>query len=184
MENQITKPKHAKRGKRSTRTASPAARAAGKANLLRFRAENSAPALSHGIGSVIASGGEIPDGIPDGAEVRELVSGLIDAAIGDLGGKSEVTSTQRQILESSRLALTILVLGARYLGTHGIVDRRGKPQGLLSVLGVYANIVRLNAVELGLSRKTKDAMTLEATLERIAEKESQKESNEAHTQKN
>lgn len=133
------------------------------------------PNLRSGIGVVIRSrGNELPP-VPYASEIRESVSALIDQAITDLGGETEVTSTQKQVLESSRLALTIVALGARYLAEQGVVGRRGKPHGLLSVLGTYANIVRLNAAELGFERKGKDAKTLEAKLAEIAEREGRDE---------
>lgn len=109
--------------------------------------------------------------VPYASEVREQVSALIESAIVDLGGPEAITSMQKQILESSRLALTIVALGARYLAEQGVVGRKGKPHGLLSVLGTYANIIRLNAAELGLDRRAKDAKTLDVRLAEIAERE-------------
>lgn len=144
----------------------------GRRNLLKFREGNSRPAMAHGIHTLIASAGATLPPVPGASEVREQVSGLIDAAIQDLGGKDAVTSTQRQILEAQRLALTIVALGARYLATEGIVSARtGKPQSLLAVLATYCNTIRLNAETLGLSRKAKDALTLEAVAREYAETE-------------
>ena len=85
---------------------------AGRENLLRFRASNPRPALKHGA-RALATTGELPP-LPYAAEVQEQVAALIDAAVTDLGGPETITAMQRQILESSRLALTIVALGARY----------------------------------------------------------------------
>lgn len=159
-----------KRGK--SRRITPAQRAARRDNLVRFRESvGGATATKSGVFTVIRSGGRELPAVPYAGEIRESVSALIDQAIADLGGEAVITSTQRQVLESSRLALTIVALGARYLAEEGVVGRRGKPHGLLSVLGTYANIIRLNAVELGFERKGRDAKTLEVRLAEIAERE-------------
>lgn len=158
--------------KQGRRPATPRQAKAGTANLIAYRNRvNGRPALKSGIHATIAAG-EIPAEIPYASEIRKQVSELIDDGIVDLGGRDAITSTQRQILESSRLALTIVALGARYLTTEGIVDRRTrKPHGLLSVLAVYCNTVRLNAETLGLSRKAKDALTLEGVVAEYRKKE-------------
>ena len=143
---------------------------AGRANLLAYRAGRaSGTNLKSGIFAVIQDG-EIPLELDYAEGVRESVSELIDAAVNDLGGSEAITSTQRQILESSRLALTICALGARYLATEGLLDPRRKPHGLLNVLATYCNVVRLNAQALGLTRIARDANTLDAVLSEYAAK--------------
>jgi hypothetical protein len=156
------------------RRATPRQAEAGIANIRAFNESRAGmPNLRSGVNVVIRSGGaELPP-LPYSAEIREQVSSLIDDAIVDLGGTEVVTGTQRMVLESSRLALTICALGARYLAEEGVVGRRGKPHGLLSTLASYANVIRLNAEALGFERKGKDARTLEAKLAEIAERESQ-----------
>ena len=162
-----------KRGK-SRKKITPAQRAARRQNLIRYRESVAgATATKSGVFTVIRSGGRELPSVPYAAEIRESVSALIDDAIVDLGGPDAVTATQRMVLESSRLALTIIALGGRYLAEQGVIGRRGKPHGLLSVLGTYANVIRLNAVELGFERRGKDAKTLDAKLAEIAERENQ-----------
>lgn len=162
------------RKSKKRRRATPSQARAGIQNLVAFNESRSGmPNLRSGIGVVIRSGGNELPPVPNAGEIRESVSTLIDQAIADLGGEDVITSAQRQVLESSRLALTIVALGARYLAEQGVVGRRGKPHGLLSVLGTYANIIRLNAVELGFERKGRDAKTLEAKLAEIAERENE-----------
>lgn len=166
--NKIDKPKTGKSRKKITAKQ----REARRANLVQYRESvGGSTATKSGVFTVIRSGGRELPPVPYAGEIREAVSALIDAAVVDLGGADAITSMQKQILESSRLALTIVALGARYLAEQGVVDRRRKPHGLLSVLGTYANIVRLNAAELGLERRAKDAKTLEAKLAEIAESE-------------
>jgi hypothetical protein len=128
-------------------------------NMRDYRASvGGATNLKHGVRLAIASGGKELPAIPEAAEIRENVKALIDDAIIDLGGPDEVTASQRAILESQRLCLTILALGARYLGAEGIVDKKSrKPQGLLAILGVYMNGVRLNSLALGLQRRPRNA---------------------------
>ena len=148
-------------------------RAASAKNIRDYREKlGRSPHEKHGIALVIRSKGKEMPAIPEAAEIRETVSALIDAAVIDLGGPECVTASQRAILESQRLCLTILALGARYLSAEGIVDRKSKkPQGLLAVLGVYMNGVRLNSLALGLERKAKFGGTLESRLQQIAERE-------------
>lgn len=168
MENEIEKPKPGKSRKKIT----PRQREARSTNIARYRESiGGATALKSGVFTVIRSAGREMPPVPYAGEVRQQVSDLIEAAIVDLGGPEAITSMQKQILESSRLALTIVALGARYLAEQGVVGRKGKPHGLLSVLGTYANIIRLNAAELGLDRRAKDAKTLDVRLAEIAERE-------------
>jgi hypothetical protein len=146
-------------------------RASGAKNLAAYRASiKGGTNQKHGVIMALKSGGkELP---ADAGEIREAVSALIDAAVIDLGGPDQVTASQRAILESQRLCLTILALGARYLSAEGVVDRKSrKPQGLLAVLGVYMNGVRLNSLALGLERKSRDAKTLTQKFEEIAARE-------------
>lgn len=176
------KPK-SKRGKKA-KTVTPAQRKARRENVLAFRQSVGGKTnLQHGVHTVIKSAGQELPPVPYAAEIREHVSALIDAAIADLGGETAITSMQKQILESSRLALTIVALGARYLASEGVVNRKnGKPHALLSVLGTYANIVRLNAAELGLQRQPRNAgSTLDSKMAEIAKREHDAATDEAET---
>jgi hypothetical protein len=171
-QRQNGKPKRRKSRKKIT----PAQRAARRQNLIQYRESVAgATATKSGIFVTIRSGGRELPAVPYATEIRDSVSALIDDAVVDLGGPEAVTATQRMVLEGSRLALTVIALGARYLVEQGVVSRGKKPHGLLSVLGTYANIVRLNAVELGFERKGRDAKTLDAKLAEIAERENQDE---------
>jgi hypothetical protein len=127
--NKIRQPKHGKK-----RKITDAQREARRQNIVAFnRSRGGRPALRHGIAALVRTGLLPP--VPGAQEVRDNVSELIDAAVVDMGGSDQITSTQRQILESSRLALTVVALGSRYLAKEGLMDRRrGKPHGLLSIL--------------------------------------------------
>lgn len=162
-----------KQSKNKPRTVSEKKRSASAKNILDYRAKlGRSPHEKHGISLVINSNGKQLPAIPEATEIRENVAALIDTAVIDLGGPDEVTASQRAILESQRLCLTILALGARYLAAEGIVDKKSrKPQGLLAVLGVYMNGLRLNSLALGLERKSRDAKTLTQKLAEIAERE-------------
>lgn len=142
-------------------------------NMRDYRASvGGATNLKHGVKLAIVSGGKELPAIPEASEIRETVQSLLDDMVIDLGGETEITGSQKAILESQRLCLTILALGARYLAAEGIVDRKSrKPQGLLAVLGVYMNGLRLNSLALGLERKSRDAKTLTQKLAEIAERE-------------
>jgi hypothetical protein len=146
-------------------------RAARRENIVRFnQSRNGRPALTHGVGTLLRTG-EVPESVPGAIEVRENVAALIEQAVIDLGGPDQVTSTQRQVLESSRLALTVVALGTRYLAREGLMDRRHKkPHGLLSILASYCNVVRLNAEQLGLTRRAKDAHTVDSVIREYAAK--------------
>jgi hypothetical protein len=168
--------------RRKGHPATAASREAGRRNLVEFRATcDGKPASKHGIHTAIQSNGKELPNVPYASEVRAHVSALIDAAVVDLGGSEAVTSMQQQVLESTRLALTIVALGGRYLSQEGIVDSKSrKPHALLSVLGTYANIIRLNAAELGLHRQSRHVggSALEAKFAQIAEREAQDSINE------
>ena len=164
MANKIRQPKHRKKHKTTEKQ-----REARRQNIVAFnQARGGRPALRHGIAGLIRTG-QLPP-VPGAQEVRESVSEMIEAAVVDLGG--DVTSTQRQILESSRLALTVVGLGSRYLAQEGLMDRkRGKPHGLLSILASYCNVIRLNALELGLTRRARDANTIDGVIAEYADKQ-------------
>jgi hypothetical protein len=71
------------------------------------------------------------------------------------------------------------------LAAEGIVDRKSKkPQGLLAVLGVYMNGVRLNSLALGLERKAKFGGTLESHLQSLADRERSEEANISESENN
>lgn len=172
--------------KTTRRRATKAQTEAGRANLVAFREQcDGRPAATHGIRTAIASNGQVLP-VPYANEVREAVTLLIDAAVVDLGGAEAITSMQRQVLESSRVALTIVTLAARYLSQEGIVNAKtGKPQGLLLILGGYLNTIRLNAETLGLARQARHAgggSALEAKFAEIAQREAAREQNETENE--
>jgi hypothetical protein len=165
--------KNSERSSKKPRVVTAKQKKARAQNMRNYRASvGGATNLKHGVKLAIASGGRELPAIPDASQIRETVQSLLDAMVTDLGGETEITGSQRAILESQRLCLTILALGARYLSAEGIVDRKTKkPQGLLAVLGVYMNGLRLNSLALGLERKSRDAKTLTQKLDEIAARE-------------
>jgi hypothetical protein len=164
-------PRKAKNDAKTTRRATPGQLQAGTRNLLKFRPAK--PALKSGVGSVIANG-EIPDGIPGGAEIERQVGELIDGLVSDLGGVDAVTNAQRVILSGLRLGLLVQALSEAYIKRAGIVDRNTKkPHSLLTIAATYINSARLSATALGLERRARNVTkTLEATMAEIAERES------------
>lgn len=120
------------------------------------------PHLKHGVNAVIRTG-EVPP-VPGAAEAAERVDALLHEAVSDLGGEHAVTAGRRAILASQRLALLVLELASQYLATAGLLDAKGKPHPLLSIVNSYANTTRLNAISLGLERQPK---TVDATLEEV-----------------
>jgi hypothetical protein len=180
VEKKIANPNDAKPRKKKA-AVTPAQEAARRENLVKFRSSVSGKtAMTHGLNTLIRRG-ELPP-VPGAAEIREAVSSLIDDAIVDLGGKEHITSMQKQILESSRLALTVVALASRYLAAEGIVNHRSKPHGLLAMLGTYLNVIRLNAAQLGLERRAKSVQTLDARLAAIAEREHQESKDSDETE--
>jgi hypothetical protein len=137
----------------------------GRRNITQFNASRGGkPALTHGLHTVIASGGaEVPN-IPGAQEAVAKVDALLSEVISDLGGAAQITGGRRAVLASQRLALLVLELGSHYLATHGLLDERGRPHPLLHVLNSYGNTVRLNATTLGLDRVPK---VIDATLEEV-----------------
>ncbi len=49
--------------------------------------------------------------------------------------------------------------------------KRAKPHGLLSILASYCNVIRLNALELGLTRRARDANTIDGVIAEYADKQ-------------
>lgn len=173
LANMSANAKNQERSSKKPRVVTEKQKKARAQNMRDYRASvGGATNLKHGVRLAIASGGKELPAIPEASEIRENVQSLLDAMVSDLGGETEITGSQKAILESQRLCLTILALGARYLSAEGIVDRKSrKPQGLLAVLGVYMNGLRLNSLALGLERKSRDARTLTQKLADIAERE-------------
>jgi hypothetical protein len=149
------------------RTATAAQAAAGRANLLAFNASRSGkPRLVHGVKSTIASGGEIPAGIPGVAEeISTAAEEIIMQTVLDLGyeTETEMPAQKRCLLSAQRLCLKILMLADRYITTEGLVIK-GRANPLLTVAATYANSMRLNAEKLGLERVPR---TVDATLEQV-----------------
>ncbi len=158
-----------KKKQNSVTSSTPAEAAAGAANLAAYLESSTAPpALKHGIRALMTTG-KIPESIPGATEIRERITTLIDATAVDLGGPDQVTGSQRAILESQRVALTVVALGSRYLEREGLMNRRGKVHGLLGVLVSYANVIRLNSLALGLERRAKDIHTLDSITREYAD---------------
>jgi hypothetical protein len=146
---------------------------AGARNLAAYRAtEEHHPALKHGIHEVIASGGESIPNVPGAAEVARDVDALISQSITDMGyaNQAELPAMRRSVLASQRLALLVLGLASEYILREGIVNAKGKPHPLLSILGTFGNSVRLNAVALGLERRAKDVHTLDSVMREYKDK--------------
>lgn len=155
-ETQIANPKDGKSAKKRHSAAYKRRIAVGKANLLRFRKNPRTAAVTHGIRSLIASGGESMPPVPGAEEIRAEVDGLVAEMISDLGGKTEVTAAQKTILRSQRLCLLVVGLASSYLSREGLINTKsGKPHALLSVCATYANAARLNALALGLERRAR-----------------------------
>ena len=147
---------------------------AGRRNITEFNASrNGRPAVTHGIHTVVNSGGaELPD-IPGAREAAERVDTRLSEYISDLGGPEQITAGQRTILTALRVTLLVLELAARYLIENGLLDSKGRPHGLVQVVNSYGNSARLHAVALGLDRVSKNVtpITLDSALEQLAAKE-------------
>lgn len=159
-----------KKGRRVPQSATQ--REAGIANLAKFRRPGQN--LNHGLNVVLRSKGEeLPDS-PGAGKIAEQVDSLIDEMVTDLGhsSRSEVPAQKRAILEAQRLALLVLGLSNDYLRREGLVNRRGKPHPLLSIVVSFSNTLRLNGVALGLERRPKNARadTLEGVIAEYHEK--------------
>jgi hypothetical protein len=77
---------------------------------------------------------------------------LIQMAVDELGGnEAALTAKQAHVLESQKLALTVLCLAQAHFDRKGLLIRRARPDPLLSVVVSFANTVRLNLESLGLS---------------------------------
>jgi hypothetical protein len=126
---------------------------AGKENLVAFnRSRGDRPNLKHGVNSLLRTG-EIPSQIPDAVAITARVDGIVKEMVNDLGGDSEVTSQMRAILTSQKTALLVIALAEGHLRGQGLITKRGRPNALLSVLVSFGNLIRHNAIALGLDRK-------------------------------
>jgi hypothetical protein len=132
------------------RRATPGQAAAGRKNLLEFRAGQK-PNLSHGVSSLVKTG-ELP-AVPGAAEVDKAVEEIIAGFVSDLGGAEAITAAQRVILSGLRLSLRVQGLGEIHLKAAGVVNKKNhKPTALLTVLATFINSARLSALALGLGR--------------------------------
>jgi hypothetical protein len=134
-----------------------AQRAAGRRNIVEFNAERgNRPSLKSGIQSLaVQRDGKVPAEIPDAAEINAEVDALVAQIVADLGGETEVTANRKTIIAAQRTVLTVLALAQRYVVREGLINRKGKPHPLLSLLVSYVNSARLNAVALGLERRAR-----------------------------
>lgn len=132
------------------RRATPGQAAAGRKNLLEFRAGQK-PNLSHGVSSLVKTG-ELP-AVPGAAEVDKAVEEIIAGFVSDLGGAEAITAGQQVILSGLRLSLRVQGLGEIHLKRTGVVSKKTqKPTALLTVLATFINSARLSALALGLGR--------------------------------
>jgi len=148
-------------------------RQAGRSNLLKFRAQNSRPALKSGVGTVIASGGAVMPPVPGAEEIREQTDALIAEMVSDMGGGTELTAQQKAIVESQRMCLLVLGLANNFIRREGLLSKRGKPHALLHTVVSFANTLRLNAVTLGLERRPRKVGPASLS-EYLAQRESEK----------
>jgi|HubBroStandDraft_6_1064221.scaffolds.fasta_scaffold01891_7 hypothetical protein len=148
------------------RRQSDAERKAGLRNLAAGKASSGdRGATKHGVYAVIHSQGSQIPAVTGAQAIAADVDGVLDQISRDLGG--DLTGAQREILRSCRVPMLVLRLAESYMIASNIVDKKGRPHGLLRILCVYSNTLRLNLTALGLERRARDAGTLEAY---IAEK--------------
>lgn len=125
--------------------------------------------------SRVASGKPLPPGYEAlTARVEEIVQQII----ADLGGETELTGEQRVVLETQRVALTVMALGELYLGRYGLTDKRQRPRAILKVLAPYCNVARLGASVLGLSRVPRKLQDLESVAAEIIAKRKENDGEE------
>src|SRR6266404_9733599 len=143
--------------KRGFKWKSPQARArsaaAGAANLAAYRASvNEKPALSHGVQSFLSTG-NAP------SQIAEKLAAFESGVLSDLG--SDPSTAQRALVESTRSALGVCLLASAYL-SQGPLSQLKRKRWLLQTLATYLNTMRLNLLALGLERRAKNAMTVDA----------------------
>ncbi len=152
-----------KQGEYKWRSPESRARAAkaGAANLAAYRASvNGKPALTHGVQSFL-NGGSAPSEITDKLAAYE--AGLLS----DLG--NEPSTAQRALVETTCTALRVYLLARSYL-LQGPPSQLKKKRWVFQTLATYLNTTRLNLLALGLERRAKDLLTVDAVLADIAEK--------------
>ncbi len=99
--------------------------------------------------------------------LAETLAAFESGLLSDLG--NEPTTAQRALVESTRTALGVCLLASAYL-SQGSLDKFKRNRWIMSTLATYLNTLRLNLTTLGLERRTKSAMTLDAVLDDIAQK--------------
>ena len=158
--------------KRPRRHATARQAEAGARNLAEYMARtDQPPARKHGLHSLLATGA-LPPGKEELAEKVDAVIGQMES---DLGGASELGAQQRAILESQRMCLLVLTLSNNYVRAEGLMNERRKLHPLLATVVSFANCLRLNALALGLARKTKNATPSLAAYLREREEKQQTE---------
>src|SRR6266404_1191527 len=151
--------------KRGFKWKSPQARArsaaSGAASRAAYRGSvNEKPVLTHGAQSFLSTG-NAP------SQIAETLAAFESGLLSDLG--NEPTTAQRALVESTRTALGVCLLASAYL-SQGSLDKFKRNRWIMSTLATYLNTLRLNLTTLGLERRTKSAMTLDAVLDDIAQK--------------
>ena len=141
-----------------------AQREAGRRNLAAGKASSdNRGATRHGVYSVILSGGAQIPAVSGAAAIAADVDAVLDQIATDLGG--DLTGAQHEILRSCKVPMLVLRLAENFMLASNIVDKKGKPHGLLRILCVYSNTLRLNLTALGLERRARDAGTLETYID-------------------
>jgi hypothetical protein len=115
----------------------------------------------------VAAGKPVP---PQYAEIAERVESVLAQAVEDLGGPDTITAQQRVVLETERIALTILGLGECYLQRFGILDGKKRPRNVLKMLAPYLNSARCAASVLGLDRVPRRVASVEQVVRDIVAK--------------
>jgi hypothetical protein len=134
------------------RRATPRQAAAGRKNLIQFRAGQQ-PNLKHGIHAFVA-------GAPLSDTLRASLEAWKADLISDLG--NEPTAAERALVDSACIARGVLLLGHEWMARNGVIDRRGRPAQVLKVLSCYMNSMRLCLTTLGLERRVKRVNDLES----------------------
>jgi hypothetical protein len=141
---------------RKKKPVTPAQRAAGRRNIVAFNTlHGSRQGVTHGVHTVLASGGREMPPIPGAAEIAESVDAVVREMVTDLGcdSEAELPAQKRAIVKGQRLCLLVIGLASNYLQGQGLLDRRSRPHPLLKVVGSFVNTLRLNALALGLERR-------------------------------
>ena len=102
----------------------------------------------HGVAGLIANGT-----LPAGSEATmRRADRLIAKAARELRQRAPLTARQSMLLESTRIALRVVMLGSDYIAATGLLDAKtGRPHALLDTAVSFINAIRLNVARLGLS---------------------------------